>query len=161
MSKKLIPRLIVALAFLAAAVFYLLSELVPERFGAFNLAWAGVLFAGMSGIALLISAFGVKNSVTLKKLQIALSCALVLVAAVCLISALALPGNLILPIILVVIAFFLVVGTLVVGGRKWDEGDNHKAGYKNYYQRKAEEEEGKRIEKQNTEPHDDADLFDK
>ena len=64
-------------------------------------------------------------------------------AALCLIFALALPENLILPIILVVLAAMLVLGVLITGGKKWDEGDNHKAGYKNYYQRKAEEEKNK------------------
>ena len=40
----------------------------------------------------------------------------------------------------------LVLGILITGGKKWDEGDNHKAGYKNYYQRKEEEEKAKRKE---------------
>lgn len=140
MSKKFFSRLIVALAFLAAAIFYLLSELLPERFGGFSLAWAGVLFAGMSGLALLVSAFGVKNSVALKKLQIAIGCVLILVAAVCLFFALALPDALLLPVLFVIAAFFLVLCTFVVGGKKWDDGDNHKAGYKCYDRRKAEEE---------------------
>lgn len=61
MSKKLLPRLIVALSFLTAAVFYLLSELMPEKFGGFNLAWAGVIFAGASGLALLISSLLTKK----------------------------------------------------------------------------------------------------
>lgn len=143
MSKKLFVRLLVALSFLVAAVFFLLSVLKVEPFTDFSASWAGVIFAGISGIALLFSAIGTKNSVQLKKLQIALSAALLAVAALCLIFALALPENLILPIILVVLAVMLVLGVLITGGKKWDEGDNHKAGYKNYYQRKAEEEKNK------------------
>ena len=143
MSKKLFVRLLVALSFLVAAVFFLLSVLEVEPFTDFSASWAGVIFAGISGIALLFSAIGTKNSVQLKKLQIALSAALLAVAALCLIFALALPENLILPIILVVLAVMLVLGVLITGGKKWDEGDNHKAGYKNYYQRKAEEEKNK------------------
>lgn len=143
MSKKLLPRLIVALSFLTAAVFYLLSELIPEKFGGFNLAWAGVIFAGASGLALLISSLLTKNSVTLKKGKIFLSGGLLIVAALCLVSALALPNNLVLPIILVIAAAVLVVSVLFTGGKKWDEGDNQKAGYKNYYQRKEEEEKQK------------------
>ena len=144
MSKKLFVRLLVALSFLVAAVFFLLSVLEVEPFTDFSASWAGVIFAGISGIALLFSAIGTKNSVQLKKLQIALSAALLAVAALCLIFALALPENLILPIILVVLAVMLVLGVLITGGKKWDEGDNHKAGYKNYYQRKAEEEKKKK-----------------
>ena len=143
MSKKLFVRLLVALSFLVAAVFFLLSVLKVEPFTDFSASWAGVIFAGISGIALLFSAIGTKNSVQLKKLQIALSAALLAVAALCLIFALALPENLILPIILVVLAVMLVLGVLITGGKKWDEGDNHKGGYKNYYQRKAEEEKNK------------------
>ena len=143
MSKKLFVRLLVALSFLVSAVFLLLSVLEVEPFTDFSASWAGVIFAGISGIALLFSAIGTKNSVQLKKLQIALSAALLAVAALCLIFALALPENLILPIILVVLAVMLVLGVLITGGKKWDEGDNHKAGYKNYYQRKAEEEKNK------------------
>ena len=144
MSKKLFVRLLVALSFLAAAVFYLLSVLVPETFGGFNLAWAGVIFAGVSGLALLFSAIGTKNSTQLKKMQIFLSAGLLVVAALCLVFALALPENLWLPIVLVVLAVMLVLSVLITGGKKWDEGDNHKVGYKNYYQRKAEEEKDKK-----------------
>ena len=143
MSKKLFVRLLVALSFLIAAVLFLLSVLDVEPFTDFSASWAGVIFAGISGLALLFSAIGTKNSVQLKKLQIALSAALLAVAALCLIFALALPENLILPIILVVLAAMLVLGVLITGGKKWDEGDNHKAGYKNYSQRKAEEEKNK------------------
>lgn len=140
MSKKLFLKLLVALSFLAAAVFYLLSALEVEPFTSFNLAWAGLIFSGVSGLALLFNALGTKNSAALKKLNLILSAALLVVAAVCLISALAMPENLLLPIVLVVLAVMLVLGVLITGGKKWDEGDNHKAGYKNYYQRKAEEE---------------------
>ena len=131
MSKKMFTRVLIALSFLVAAVFFLLSELMPETFGGFNLAWAGVIFAGISGLALLFSAIGTKNSTALKKMQILLSAVLLVVAAVCLVSALAIPENLVLPIILVILAAMLVIGLLITGGKKWDEGDNHKAGHKN------------------------------
>ena len=64
-------------------------------------------------------------------------------AAILVISALALPKNLVLPILLVVVSVLLVLGILFTGGKKWDTGDNQKMGYKNYYQRKAEEEKKK------------------
>ncbi len=149
MSKRFLPRLIVGLAFLAAAILYLLSELSPDSFGWFSLAWAGFLFSAASGLALLISALLSKNSVTLKKGTVFLSGALLVVAALCLVSALALPKNLILPIILVILAALLVLSILFTGAKKWDEGDNHKVGYKNYYQRKAEEERQTEKDKEN------------
>lgn len=146
MSKKILVRLLVALSFLVAAVFFFLSVLEVEPFTEFSASWAGVIFAGVSGIALLFNAIGTKNSVTLKKLNVALSAVLLAVALVCLVSALALPQNWILPLILILVGVMLVLGILITGGKKWDEGDNHKVGYKNYYQRKAEEEKAKRKE---------------
>lgn len=146
MSKKILVRLLVALSFLVAAVFFFLSVLEVEPFTEFSASWAGVIFAGVSGIALLFNAIGTKNSVTLKKLNVALSAVLLAVALVCLVSALALPQNWILPLILILVGVMLVLGILITGGKKWDEGDNHKVGYKNYYQRKAEEEKNKKDE---------------
>ena len=146
MSKKILVRLLVALSFLVAAVFFFLSVLEVEPFTEFSASWAGVIFAGVSGIALLFNAIGTKNSVALKKLNVALSAVLLAVALVCLVSALALPQNWILPLILILVGVMLVLCILITGGKKWDEGDNHKAGYKNYYQRKEEEEKSKRKE---------------
>ena len=146
MSKKIFVRLLVALSFLVAAVFFFLSVLEVEPFTEFSASWAGVIFAGVSGIALLFNAIGTKNSVTLKKLNVALSAVLLAVALVCLVSALALPQNWILPLIFILLGVMLVLSVLITGGKKWDEGDNHKAGYKNYYQRKEEEEKAKKKE---------------
>ena len=137
MSKKLFVRLLVALSFLAAAVFFFLSVLEIEPFTEFSASWAGVIFAGVSGLALLFGAIGTKNSTQLKKMQIFLSAGLLVVALVCLIFALALPEDWILPLIFILLGVMLVLSVLITGGKKWDEGDNHKVGYKNYYQRKA------------------------
>ena len=150
MSKKLFVRLLVALSFLAAAVFFFLSVLEIEPFTEFSASWAGVIFAGVSGLALLFGAIGTKNSTQLKKMQIFLSAGLLVVALVCLIFALALPEDWILPLIFILLGVMLVLSVLITGGKKWDEGDNHKVGYKNYYQRKAEEEKNKKDEDGNT-----------
>ena len=146
MSKKFFVRLLVALSFLAAAVFFFLSVLEIEPFTEFSASWAGVIFAGVSGLALLFGAIGTKNSTQLKKMQIFLSAGLLVVALVCLIFALALPEDWILPLIFILLGVMLVLSVLITGGKKWDEGDNHKVGYKNYYQRKAEEEKNKKDE---------------
>ena len=146
MSKKLFVRLLVALSFLAAAVFFFLSVLEIEPFTEFSASWAGVIFAGVSGLALLFGAIGTKHATQLKKMQIFLSAGLLVVALVCLIFALALPEDWILPLIFILLGVMLVLSVLITGGKKWDEGDNHKVGYKNYYQRKAEEEKNKKDE---------------
>lgn len=103
MSKKLFVRLLVALSFLAAAVFFFLSVLEIEPFTEFSASWAGVIFAGVSGLALLFGAIGTKNSTQLKKMQIFLSAGLLVVALVCLIFALALPEDWILPLIFILL----------------------------------------------------------
>ena len=149
MSKKLFVRLLVALSFLAAAVFFFLSVLEIEPFTEFSASWAGVIFAGVSGLALLFGAIGTKNSTQLKKMQIFLSAGLLVVALVCLVFALALPEDWIRPLIFILLGVMLVLSVLITGGKKWDEGDNHKVGYKNYYQRKAEEEKNKKDEDEN------------
>lgn len=143
MSKSFLTKLLVALAFVVAAVLWLLSIVIPDTFGFFNLSWAVVLFSGVGGIVLLFNAIGAKNSATLKKMNIALATVLLVIAAVSIAFALALPKNLIWPIIAVVVAVVLLLGLFVTGGKKWDEGDNHKVGYKNYYERKKEEEKQK------------------
>ena len=81
-----------------------------------------------------------KNITTVKKLKIWFGAGLLICAILCLVSAITIPKSLILPIISIVITVAFLITVLATGGKKWDEGDNHKAGYKNYYERKAEEE---------------------
>ena len=76
-------------------------------------------------------------------MNVILGACLLVIAAVCIAFALALPKNLVWPIIAVILAAALVIGLFATGGKKWDEGDNHKTGYKNYYERKKEEEKNK------------------
>ena len=50
--------------------------------------------------------------------------------------------KLVLPIIAIIITVGILLCILAVGGKKWDQGDNEVAGYKDYRTRKKEEEEG-------------------
>lgn len=147
MSRNFLIKLLVALSFVAAAVLWLLSVLVPDTFGFFNLSWAVALFSGVGGLALLLNGFTTKNSVTLKKMNILLGAVLIVIAGVSIAFALALPKNLVWPIIAVVLAVVLVIGLFATGGKKWDEGDNHKVGYKSYHERKKEEEKNENEDK--------------
>jgi len=52
-----------------------------------------------------------------------------------------------LPLICLIVALALFAGLFISGGKKWDLADNEKEGYKNYYERKAEEEQKKAEEK--------------
>lgn len=141
MSRNLGYKLIGGLVVLAAAVLWLLSILMPEQFGFFNLAWAGVVLAGGLGIVVLLNGIFQKNIGTVKKYKIIIAVCLFIVALLCLVSALALPGSIVLPIIAIIATVGLLLGILATGGKKWDEGDNHQGGYKNYFERKKEEED--------------------
>lgn len=141
MAKNFIFKFLGALVILVAAVLWILSLTVPETFGFFNLAWAGVLLCGGLGLIMLLQGIIQKNVSTIKKLKIWFGFILLVCAVLCLVSAITLPGNLVLPIIAVVVAFGLVITVLATGGKKWDEGDNNKVGYKNYHERKKEEEQ--------------------
>lgn len=140
MSRNLIYKLLGALVVVAAAVLWILSLTVPETFGFFSLAWAGVLLCDGIGVIFLLNGIFQKNITTIKKLKIWFGVALLVCAVLCLVSAITIPENLVIPIIAVIVAVGFMITILATAGKKWDEGDNHKVGYKNYFERKKEEE---------------------
>ncbi len=140
MSRNFVYKLLGALVVVVAAVLWLLSVVVPETFGWFNLAWAGVLACGGLGLVILLQGCFQQNVTTIKKLKIWFGIILIVCAVLCLVSAIAIPESIVLPIIAIVVAVGLVITIFAVRGEKWDEGDNHKIGYKNYHERKADEE---------------------
>ena len=140
MSRNFVYKLLGALVVVVAAVLWLLSVVVPETFGWFNLAWAGVLACGGLGLIILLQGCFQQNVTTIKKLKIWFGIILLVCAILCLVSAIAIPESIVLPIIAIVVAVGLVITIFAVRGEKWDEGDNHKTGYKNYHERKADEE---------------------
>ena len=73
-------------------------------------------------------------------MNIFLGAALIVVAGVSVAFALALPESYIWPIIAVILTAAALLSLLATGGKKWDEGDNQRMGYKDYRTRKAEEE---------------------
>ena len=149
MSRNLIYKVLGTLVVLCAAIFWLLSITMPETFGDFSLAWAGVLLCGGLGVIMLLQGLFQKNNVSIKKFKVWIGVGLIIGAILCLVSALAIPDSLVLPIIAIVLAAGLMIAVFASAGEKWDEGDNHKVGYKNYHERKKEEE--KQQEKENKE----------
>lgn len=140
MGRNLWYKLLGALLVLVAAVLWILSLTMPEKFGFFSLAWAGVIICGGLGLILILQGCFQKNANTIKKLKIWFGIVLVVCGVLCLISELAIPDNLVIPIIAIVVAVGLIITIIASRGSRWDEGDNHKIGYKNYHERKAEEE---------------------
>ncbi|MCL2630971.1 MAG: hypothetical protein FWD49_05570 [Firmicutes bacterium] len=141
MSKNFMFYFFLTLIFVAVAVVWLLSILMPETaFGEFTLGWAIVAISGAFGIAFVLRGLFKKNVTTLKKWTVWLGCGFFVVTLFALIGELTLPNGIIIPIIAIIIAVGLFLGILATGGKKWDSGDNQKVGYKNYHQRKAEEQ---------------------
>lgn len=142
MSKKFFVKLLSILIVAFAAVLWLLSELVPA-FDFFNLAWAGVLLAGGYGTLFILEAVFEKNPIPLKKIKIWVGIALEIVAFSCLLSAIIIPDNIVLPIIALILVAGLLITLIASGGKNWDTADNQKVGYKNYFERKKEENKQK------------------
>ena len=70
MSKHFFTKLLIALAWLAAAVLWLLSVIKPDTFGFFNINWAIVVICGTAGIAFLFRGLGARKTGILKKSDI-------------------------------------------------------------------------------------------
>lgn len=146
MSKRFLFGLIVCLLIVAVAVLWLLSALKVEGMEWFTLGWAVTIAAGILGVAFILRGLFGKTAGPLKKMWIFFGSLFLVVAVITLACEIAMPAEIIAPIIAVVLAVGLLIGFVAVGGKKWDEGDNQKVGYKNYYQRKAEEEARKKEE---------------
>lgn len=140
MSKNFLFKLLIGLIILAGPVLWLLSLIIPDTFGWFNLSYAVALVSGGVGVLLLLKGVFKKDNVIFKKANIWLGMGLLVVTLFSIASAIALPDNWILPIVCIMAALAIVLGIIGTGGKKWDTADNQKAGYKNYHQRKAEEE---------------------
>ena len=140
MSKNFLFKLLIGLVILAAPVLWLLSLIIPETFGWFNASYAVAMVSLGVGLLLLLRGVFKKDNVIFKKANIWLGIGLLLVALFSIASAIALPDNWIIPIVCIVLAAGFVLGIIATGGKNWDTADNQKVGYKNYHQRKAEEE---------------------
>ena len=141
MGRNFFYKLAGAFLIIIAVLFWILSITLPESFGDFSLAWAGVIICFGIGILFLINGCVQQNITTIKKLKIWFGVGLLIAGLLCLVSAIAIPENLVIPIIALVVACGFMVTILATGGQKWDEGDNHKKGYKNYFERKKEEKD--------------------
>ena len=146
-DKRFISRILVALGVVAVLVLWLLKELpaTAGMFGWYSVAWAATIFAGVVGLKFLLDGiFMGSKGVISRKLLILLGTACLVVAFIALTFAIVIPNNIVLPIIAIALAGAIFLGILVTGGRKWDGADNQRVGYKNYHQRKAEEEKAEK-----------------
>ena len=139
MNKNFVFSLINAFAFLAVAIVWVLSLIFVEAFAWFNLGYGIAFVCAIVGLTFAIGANKKLDTMT-KKAKLALALCFWVIAVVALVFALALPTTFVPALVCLVIAIAIVLSVLLVGGEKWDKGDNEKPGYKNYYERKAEQE---------------------
>lgn len=137
MSKNMIFKVLIALCFVAVAVVWILSV---QGIIAVNLSWLIAVFAFAVGALFIIRGLFGKNVGVLKKLNILFGAALVVAGVFALVGTF-IEGNLVLPIISIILTVAILLCVLATGGRKWDEADNNKVGYKDYWARKKEKEE--------------------
>ncbi len=146
MKKRHVFTVINLAALVLAAILWVVDVATPEAMPSFNFAWAAFVATSVWAASFTVRIF-FEEQVVLKKSWAILAGVFFVAAAGSIIGALALDGNLVLPIICLAVAAALLIGSVALGGKKWDEGDNQKPGYKNYYERKAEEEAKKAEEK--------------
>ena len=147
MDKRFFSRILIILGVVAVLVLWLLKELpaTANMFGWYSVAWAATIFSGVVGLKFLLDGiFMGSTGVISRKLLILLGTVCLIFGFICLTSAIVIPENIIMPIIAIAIAGAIFLGILVTGARKWDGADNQRVGYKNYHQRKAEEEKAEK-----------------
>ncbi len=142
MQKRHLFTVINLAALVFALVLWVISVANPAALPDFSFAWVVFIATAIWGVSFTVRVFFEKQ-VILKKSWTILAGVFYVTAAGALIGALALPKNMILPILCLAAGIALLVGSLVLGGKKWDQGDNEKPGYKTYYERKEEERRAK------------------
>lgn len=146
MDKRFFSRILIILGVVAVLVLWLLKEIpaTAEMFSWYSVAWGATILSGVVGLKFLLDGiFG--QGVISRKFLILLGAVCLIGAFLCLAQSVGvIPNNLIMPIIAVALAGAIFLGIMVTGARKWDGADNQRVGYKNYHQRKAEEEKAEK-----------------
>ncbi|MDL2292188.1 hypothetical protein LJC17_01145 [Acholeplasma sp. OttesenSCG-928-E16] len=154
MVSRILSKVAVALALIISGVFYGLGVAGIKPFTGFNLSWAATVILWAIGLALLVQAFTTKKEeIQLKKGFSWLGISFILGGALLIINAVIENGTrFYIPIIVLAIGLAALISTLVSFKKKWDQGDNQKEGYMNYYERKAAlEKEKVEVEKEDNE----------
>ena len=137
MSKNMLFKVLIALCFVAVAVVWALSaaEVITVR-----LDWLIAVFAFALALVFILRGLFSKTVGIAKKLWIILGAVLVVAGVLALVGTF-IDTKLVLPIIAIVVTVAVLLCVLATGGKKWDEADYTKVGYKDYRTRKREQEE--------------------
>ena len=154
MDKKILSRIFLPFVLVVLAGLWLAQVLLAKYYpdnnvmAWYSLSWATTIFLAAAGLKYVLGGvFMTSKGVIARRMSIIAGSVILVLALICLTSAIAFPRNIIAPIIAIILTAAIFVGILVTGGRKWDAGDNQRVGYKNYQQRKAEEEKAAKAEK--------------
>ena len=102
MSKKIFFKVAVALVFVAAAVVWLLSVVMPDQFAGLNLAWVIAAACGAIGLLFVLRGIIAKTLTFVKRAYIIVGAVLIIAGVLALVGTF-IPNNLVLPIIAIVI----------------------------------------------------------
>ncbi len=144
MNKNFIFKVLAAVLFVVVSVLWLLSAVLPDAFGGLSLAWLIAIFAFGMGAIFIVRGVVDKELISLRKFYVGLGIVFVVAGVCALIGTVINSVSVALPAIAVALSAGALVSTLLVRGRKWDAGDNQQEGYKDYRQRKAEQEEAEK-----------------
>jgi len=140
MNKNFIFKVLAAVLFVVVSVLWLLSAVLPDAFGGLSLAWLIAIFAFGMGILFIVRGIVDKELISLRKFYVGLGVVFVVAGVCALIGTVINSVSVALPAVAVALSAGALVSTLFVRGKKWDVGDNQQEGYKDYRQRKAEQE---------------------
>jgi hypothetical protein len=139
MRKGFLLKFLFGLSILAVAVLYLLQQIggiLPEEISTPN-----ILVIALSAFWSILFLFkAIKGDTVTKKFNILVAVGLAVLAIYIFLLTILHDTSLLWPIIGIGVALVFVLGVLFTGGKSFDTADNQKVGYKNYHQRKAEEE---------------------
>ena len=135
-NTKFIFSALNGLALVVGCLFWLLSVVAKDNFGWFNLAFAVTIICGVWGISFILQAVVLKESTTVKRSRTIVGAIFLIIAVLSLVWAIAMPTDIVIPLICLVVSIVVFATTFITGGKKWDEADNEKEGYKTYAERK-------------------------
>jgi uncharacterized membrane protein YuzA (DUF378 family) len=122
----------------------------PDFFGWFNLVLGLAGIAGVWGLLLLFKGLFAKSLGGAKRINVFFGIGLLTLMVLYIVFNFVFDGKedvartLVLPIVGAALLLAIILSLFATGGKKWDQGDNKNVGYKNYHQRKAEEEKNEK-----------------
>ena len=138
-KSRAISMAVLVMSLVLASVLWMLSSM--GHFDGFCGRVAAAIISGTWGLVFLLQAVMVKNLPTpLKKMRAFIAIGLFVIAVLMIIAIFGWDDDIILPVIAVIVSVGLLIVVLAVKGEKWDMGDNQRAGYKTFFERKAEQE---------------------